>query len=446
MAKKPTSSRLGRLARLGGLTSKVGSSYMAQQVTGLFQGEEARKQSRRKLHIKNAEIVAETMGSLKGAAMKLGQTVALMTESMDLPPEVSASLRTLNDKAEPVPAILVKKCIEKELEQPVSEAFSRFEDKPLGTASLGQAHAAWLKDGTPVVVKVLHPNIERSIDSDLSALRSMFITGRVINRDKAEIEAVFEEMRERLHEEIDYYQEAANLEFFRASLSHMDGLRIPGTYPEQSTARVLTMDRLGGVPIDAFLEAAPEAAHRRAADTLADSFHEMVYELRAIHADPHAGNYLFEPDGTVGLLDFGCVRRYDEHWIANYARAGLTAVAGDRPQAMRHYIEMGCLLEEHRPEAADVLWEMIEIIVAPFQVGEYQAGSEEDRIQEKVNAIVPKILRYPEIRSPREFIYLNRALSGMYSMQRRLGARRDYGSLHHGYATRAVARAEGRET
>jgi len=445
MAKKPTSSRLGRLARLGGLTSKVGSSYMAQQVTGLFQGEEARKQSRRKLHIKNAEMVAETMGSLKGAAMKLGQTVALMTESMDLPPEVAASLRTLNDKAEPVPAILVKKCIEKELERPVSELFSRFEDRPLGTASLGQAHAAWLEDGTPVVIKVLHPNIERSIDSDLAALRSMFVTGRVINRDKGEIEAIFEEMRERLHEEIDYYQEAANLEFFRSSLAHMDGLRIPGTYPALSTGRVLTMDRLAGMPLDEFLEGSTQAAQRRAADTLADSFHEMVYELNAIHADPHAGNYLFEQDGTVGLLDFGCVRRYDEHWIANYARAGLSAVAGEREQAMRHYMTLGCLLEEHRPEAADVLWEMVEIIVAPFRVDAYHAGSEDDRLQEQVNKIVPRILRYPEIRSPRELIYLNRALNGMYSMQRRLGARRDYGTLHHGYASRAVARAEGRE-
>lgn len=442
--KKPSTSRLGRLARLGGLTSRVGGSYMAQQVSGLFQDRESREQSRRRLHIRNAERVVGTMGSLKGAAMKLGQTVALMSESMDLPPEVAASLRTLNDKAEPVPAILVKKCIERELEAPIGQLFEHFEDRPLGTASLGQAHAARLPGGTPVVIKVLHPNIEKSVDSDLAALRSMFLGARIANRDREEVEQIFEELRERLHEEIDYYQEAANLEYFRAGLAGVEGVRVPGTYPSHSTARVLTMDRLYGQPIDGFVAEASPGVRQRAAEGLCISFHEMIYVLNAIHADPHAGNYLFEPDGTVGLLDFGCVRRYSEHWIADYARAGIAAVAGRRDEALGLCVTMGALSPDHPPEAAEVLWELVTYMVEPFRVGVYAAGGDGDRVQEKVNRVLPRVLRYPQIRAARELIYMNRALNGNYSMQRRLGARIDYGAVFERYATAALDRAAGR--
>jgi predicted unusual protein kinase regulating ubiquinone biosynthesis (AarF/ABC1/UbiB family) len=294
------------------------------------------------------------------------------------------------------------------------------------------------------VIKVLHPNIDKSVDSDLAAMRSMFITGRLVNRDRAELEEAFEEIRERLHEEIDYYQEAANLEFFKAALADVPHLRIPGTYPEFSTQRVLTMDRLEGATLDEFLETSDDDARQRAGHALAVSFHEMVHSLHAIHADPHAGNYLFEPDGTVGLLDFGCVRRYSQFWAADYARLGQLAVSRDREASLALCVKLGALTEERRPEAEELLWELLNIMCDPFRIHPYHAGSPEDRVQEQINGILPRILRYPEIRAPRELIYLNRALNGMYSLQRRLGVRCDYGAMFWEYSRRSIARAEGR--
>ena len=164
MAKKTPTSRWGRVARLGGLTTRVTASYVGSRLAGAFQDEEGRKESRRKAHIQNAERIAETMGILKGAAMKVGQTIAVMADGADLPPEVARILGKLHDSGEPIDFQIIKEDVEKELEGSLDELFSEFDPTPLGSASLGQAHAAKLSDGTDVVVKVLHRGIEKSVN------------------------------------------------------------------------------------------------------------------------------------------------------------------------------------------------------------------------------------------------------------------------------------------
>ncbi|MEC7948035.1 MAG: AarF/ABC1/UbiB kinase family protein, partial [Myxococcota bacterium] len=316
---RPPKSKLSRLARLGGLSSRVSTSYLGQRIKGAFQDENTRTTALNRLHVENAERVVATMGSLKGAAMKVGQGLAQAVEGMNLPPEMAETLSQLNNRAEPIEFGLIRRSIETELDGSLESLFLDFDDEPLGTASLAQAHAARLRSGERVVVKVLHDGIEDSVDSDLGALRSMLIAGRVLRRDKEEINAVFREIRARLSEELDYYQEAANLEYFRRALAGRSGVVIPATHPSHCTSRVLTMDRLTGAPLDDFLAQATPEARQRAGDTLVETFHDMVYRLRAVHADPHAGNYLFQRDGTVGLLDFGCVKRFDVYWMGRYA-------------------------------------------------------------------------------------------------------------------------------
>ena len=242
MAKKPPRGKVGRLAKLGGLTSRVSGSYIGQRIRGAFQDEETRTQAMRRLHLDNAERVVSTMGSLKGAAMKVGQSLAQVVDGLELPEEIAGILGQLNDKAEPIPFPVIRDAVEAELEGSITSLFSAFDEEPLGTASLAQAHAARLPDGTPVVVKVLHQGIENSVDADLAALKSILITGRVLRRDRKEVDEVFSEIRARLQEELDYYQEAANLEQFHASMAHIDGITIPKTHPRYSTQRVLTMD------------------------------------------------------------------------------------------------------------------------------------------------------------------------------------------------------------
>ena len=440
MAKKP--SKAGRIARLGGLTSRVSGSYLGQRIKGAFQDEEGRSKALRRLHLENAERMVETMGALKGAAMKVGQQFALLADGMDLPPEVSRILSKLNNEAQPISMDIIREDLEEELERPIDDLFAWFDPEPLGTASLAQAHRARLPDGRAVVVKVLHRGVEDSVQTDLGALKSLLVTGRVLKRDKEEIDNIFAEIKDRLTEELDYYQEAANLEFFRRALSGMEGIAVPGSHPTRSGTRVLTMDEIPGLPLERFLETATPEARQRAGDLLATVFHEMFYKLRTLHSDPHGGNFLFQPDGSIGMVDFGCVKRFDAFWVADYSRLAKAGMAGDRETTVAQAIKLG-ILSKRNPDAEQVLWELCTVIGEAFPGVPYSCGSANDTVTEDVRKLGPRLLRQRDLRTPRDLVFLHRTLGGFYGMLRKLHHTADYRAIFERYADHAIGVVEG---
>jgi predicted unusual protein kinase regulating ubiquinone biosynthesis (AarF/ABC1/UbiB family) len=267
------------------------------------------------------------------------------------------------------------------------------------------------------------------VGADLAALRAVFLSSRVLRRDRGEVDAIFDELRERLEEELDYLKEAENLDFFRRALAEDKAIRVPATVPSHCTRRVLTMYRLEGVPIDGFLKTATPQAQQRAGLTVARTFHRMLYGIHALHADPHPGNYLFEPDGTVGLVDFGCVKRLDRDWVRRYARLAIAVIGRDKPESIRLGAELGSLAPGYRPEAGELMYEIADILCDPFRRGMYTAGASDDNVQARLKALSPRVLLYPELRSPREMVFVHRALGGMYAMVRRLKTRADWGVM-----------------
>lgn len=434
----PMASKWSRLAKLSAVTTRVGSSYLGNRVASLFQDEETRKQKLDEVHLQNAERIVASLGALKGAAMKVGQAVAQVADGLDLPGEARAVLGRLHDKAEPVPFETIKAQVERELAGDLRDLFPRFEPEPIGTASLGQAHAASLPDGTSVVVKVLHQGIEGSVDADLGALKSMLIAGKVLNRDRDEVEAIFAEIQERLHEELDYRLEARNLTEFQRAFKDWPDLQIPRVFEGWSTERVLTMERLPGRPLPVFVATAPEAAKQRAGRTLANAFMRMEYELRAVHADPHPGNYLFTPDGKVGILDFGCVRRFPTEWMAGYGTIGRATMLDDRETAMAMAFRMG-MLKERDAEAEGLLWDLCRAIGKPFRGGEFTLGGPEDDVQDVVTRLVPRLLAVGKVKSPRELVFLHRGLGGTHQILKQLKARADWRELFERWSSVAFA-------
>lgn len=426
-------SKLSRLGRLGSMSVGVSASYLGQRVAGLFQDEETRRQKLRDTHVANAERIVAQLGSLKGAAMKVGQAVAQVADGMNLPADARAVLGRLHDKVEPVPFETIRRRVEAELGGGLDTLFRSFDPEPLGTASLGQAHAATLPDGTSVVVKVLHEGVEHSVESDLGALKSMMVASKVLNRDRDEVEALFAELQERLAEELDYRQEAANLTEFRRYFQGNPDVVVPFVHEGWSTGKVLTMSRLPGRPLSVFVATASDAARARAGETLAHTFLQMEYVHRALHADPHPGNYLFTPDGRVGILDFGCVRRFDLEWMYHYGHVGYHTLHREREPAMEHAVACGAL-ERRDPAAEDALWDLCSAISIPFRGGPFTVGGPEDTVQEEVMRILPRIVAQPLIRAPREMVYLHRGLGGTHQILKQLRATLDYRELFHQYA------------
>jgi aarF domain-containing kinase len=421
-------SKLSRLGRLGALTTRVTGSYVGQAVTGLFKDEESRERALQRLHLDNAREIVGQLGALKGAAMKVGQQFAQLADGVALPEEAKAILAKLHDKAEPVPFEDVRARVEEELGAGIDTRFRRFDPTPLGTASLGQAHAAELPDGTPVVVKVLHRGVEDTVDMDLGAFKSMLLAGRFVRRPREELDAILAEVGARIQEELDYRKEADNLESFAGFFAGDPDVRVPAVHREWSTARVLTMERLGGVPLAAFQEQSDEAARQRAGALLAESFFRMLYLHRGVHADPHPGNYLFQPDGRIGILDFGCVRRFDPAWVVHYGACGMAARHDDRESCMVNGLAIGALTRRD-PEEEGLLWEVCRTIGVPFRGGPYAMGGPEDDVMEKIARITPRLVASRTVRAPHEMVFLHRGLGGVYQLTRALRARQDWGAM-----------------
>ena len=433
-------SKFGRIAKLGTLTTKVSGSYLGQQLAGIFQGEEAREESMRKTHLANAQRIVGNLGALKGAAMKVGQAVAQVADSLDLPADARAVMSKLHDKAEPVPFEAIKRRIEAELGGRTEELFSSLDPEPLGTASLGQVHAATLKGGSSVVVKVLHEGVEEAVHSDLSALKAMLVGGRFLRRPKEEIDAWFDEIDARLAEEIDYRHEAQNLIHFGRMLADEPDVRVPRVFEGWSSGRVLTMERLHGRPLTQFMATSTAETRQRAGLAVARTFFHLLYWHRACHADPHPGNYLFTPDGQLGLIDFGCVRHFELQWVADYGACAWYTRMGNKEKLAEHARAMGALTRRD-PDAEDALWALCRAIGIPFRSGEYTVGGPEDDAHEQIARTMPRIMLNSTVRAPKEVVFLHRALGGIYSINKQLKPCFDWGELLRESYSRCAADA-----
>ena len=245
--------------------------------------------------------------------IKLGQI--LSTRSDILPPDYLQELAKLQDAAPSVPGATIRELIRQELGANPEELFAEFESEPLASASIGQAHTATLQDGTPVVVKVRRPDVVAKIEEDLEILQNL-ATQASRRWDAAadyNLTGIAAEFAQTLRAELDYLQEGHNAERFAENFASDPDVHIPRVFWATTTSRVLTLERIIGMKVndlDALDRAGidRQALAKRAAGVAV----KMVFEDGFFHADPHPGNLFIEPDGRIGLIDFGMVGQVDE--------------------------------------------------------------------------------------------------------------------------------------
>jgi predicted unusual protein kinase regulating ubiquinone biosynthesis (AarF/ABC1/UbiB family) len=423
------------------MTSRAAGRYVAERVRDRLRGPEERLKARRDAQIAQARDLAEKLSRLKGAAMKVGQQAAMLAAQLDMPEEVQAALGKLHSQAEPVPFPLIRAALEAELEGPLTDHFATVDEQPLGTASLAQAHAATLPDGAQVVVKVLHEGVRESVKADLMAVRAMLLGGRALGRNAEEMNDMFEEAQVHLLAELDYYQEAVHLQLFADAFGSDPRFRIPRHHPRLCTDRVLVMDRLYGQTVAEFAKTAGPEERHRAGMNIAEAFLEMTFTHRVLHADPHPGNYLIEPDGRLGLIDFGCVKRFDPFWIGRYARLVRSALDEDEDGILQAARDLDAWRGED-PGAARVILAFCEEVLAPLRGQEHIIGGPGDQIVERVNPIIQEMWKYPEIRGPRNLLFLHRTLGGLYMLVRPLQVKARWDEVLRPYLDAAIAAAD----
>ncbi len=288
------------------------------------------------------EHLRMALDELGAAWIKLGQFLA--TRADLLPPSYQRELARLQDAATPVPRDRIQSIIENELGRPITELFAHFDPEPLAAASIGQAHAATLPDGTEVVVKVRRPGVVEQVEQDLELLLNLAHTAsrHWELAETYDIVGIVQEFALTLRAELDYLREGRNAERFAQNFANNPTVHIPRIFWDYSTSRVLTLERIRGIKIDD-LAALDAAGFNRAelAERIARILMQMVFEDGFFHADPHPGNFFVETDGTIGLIDFGMVGVVDTATRDRLAQLLLALAQQDPDWMVDAFLELG---------------------------------------------------------------------------------------------------------
>jgi len=293
-----------RALSMASMGAGIAGSYLGYAVQRAFLGETKSRAKLKSSHTRAARRMRDEMQSLRGTAMKLGQTLSLQTGV--LPDEALAELATLQMHAPGMHPSLVRVQIKRSLGREPEEIFKSFTPEPFAAASLGQVHHATTKAGERVAVKVQYPGIREAITNDVKLFRAVSKPAQASGHFP---KVAIDELEKQFLAETDYKREADNIEFFQKSLAPLSFVEVPRLLRKYSAGKVLTMSLMRGQHLDDFLANRPSQKVRNELGTrLFDLFYFQVLKIGSLHADPHWGNYLFDTDGRISLVDFGCVK------------------------------------------------------------------------------------------------------------------------------------------
>lgn len=417
----PTGS-LHRLWTLSELSTQIALAYLALWVRGWFSGAEAGKRRLMETNLRMALKTFHRLGYLRGAMTKLGQAAG--TVPGILPEQVAETLDHLHFEAPPMHYPLIREVVRNEFGKEAEEVFLSFETEAFAAASLGQVHRARLKSGEAVAVKIQYPGIARTIDADFRNLSALLLPLRVGKAWESQ-KAQFEEVRRMLNQEVDYLQEAESQRLAGELFRSDDGIVVPRVYSQYSGKRVLTTDYVEGLHLPEYLATNPTQASRNAFGTKIYGAWIRMYYAFMTYGDPHPGNYLFLPDGRLGLIDFGCVQHYgqEERELARLA----DKMAYEDPSIIREVVQRACGLSANDPEIEDyvrMMEESLAWMMEPLrEPGAFDFG-DEGHFQRGVDWFT-RVMRKRQVRAHPMYVYWNRSVFGVKAMLFRLRAQVD---------------------
>lgn len=422
------SGRGARLLRVSGLGARMWSSALGARVRRLFAGKERRRRIDEGERRKNAQRVAETMGEMKGAFMKLGQMMSFVTD--DIPEEYRTALAMLQAQAPPMDFALLRDVAERELGMPLERAFARFDEKPLASASIGQVHRAQLSSGEEVVVRIQYPGVAEAIRGDM-ANAAMLYRAMMMLYPSVEPGPIVDEMRGRICEELDYAAEAKSQRAFYDLYQGHPFIQVPKVVESRSSARVLTSEFVRGRRWNEVLSAGDDE-RQRISEILYRFIFGSITRFGVFNGDPHPGNYLFTDDGKVAFLDYGCVKYFPQQMRRDWRQLVSSHLAGERDQFVAQLKALGFL----RPEDdfdRDTLYDYFGYFYEPFHedreftyTREYNAQSF-GRVFKPTGPFAPLSRR---LNMPPDFVFVNRIQWGVVSLLAQLGARNNWHRIH----------------
>ncbi|MEC7495940.1 MAG: AarF/ABC1/UbiB kinase family protein [Pseudomonadota bacterium] len=379
---------------------------------------------------KHAADLREALGGLKGPIMKVAQILSTIPDA--LPPEYAEELASLQADAPAMGWLFTRRRMAAELGPDWQQKLQSFTREAVSAASLGQVHKAVDLDGNDLAMKLQYPDMASAIDADLRQLRLVF---QLYERYDSAISTsdIYDELSERLREELDYRREAANLQLYRHMLADEDSVRLPEYRADLSSDRLMTMSWLDGTRIMPFLESEPsQEVRNQIARNMFRVWYVPFYFYGVIHGDPHLGNYSLDRDNRINLMDFGSIRLFRPSFVGGVIDLYRALRDSDPDLAVHAYESWG--FHGLDKEAIEVLnmWAgfiyspLLEDKVRPIQ--ELRNGTAGRELAGKVHG---ELKRIGGIRPPREFVLMDRAAVGLGSVFMHLGAEVNWHNLFH---------------
>ena len=415
-----TQGRAKRALQVGSLTTSVGSSYLWHTLKRPFQSANKKEQELLDLHLQNALRIVESSRELRGAFMKLVQMLSMRSDLF--PSEVLHILSVVQSSVPPMDYDLIRAQVKKELGKYPEQLFKSFDREAFAAASLGQVHRACLKSGEEVVMKVQYPGVDETVEQDLKNIQALLHIFTLITRDvlrqKFDASEIYQEMEERLKEELDYLHEASNIALFQRLFADDADVIIPRVYPDFSSRRVLTMGCIDGYKIQDILAPGVDKALK---DWVAIKYFRITWrqivEFGVLHTDPHPGNYLVTYHPKLAMLDFGSVRVFPDEIRTGYLMLAKAILERDEKTMACCFVLLGYLGPDDDPAP---LVRVMYIIFEPVLEDRVYDPRDFDSVG-KTMEITAIGLENRIFRAPGHRLFLVRALLGLDSYVHQFG-------------------------
>jgi predicted unusual protein kinase regulating ubiquinone biosynthesis (AarF/ABC1/UbiB family) len=348
-SEKIPSSRVRRTATVATLAASEAVKQFGTRAANVSRGEAAAEQAMARRQLETAKQIVAVLGTMKGAAMKLGQVMSFLDVGLvpeEHREEFQHELAKLRDAAPTVSFKQMRRVIEEDLEEPVDDVFASFGEEPIAAASIGQVYRAQLHDGREVAVKVQYPGVAGAVRADLQNLELIM---RVLKRmtPGLDVKAIAEEIRERIAEELDYELEAQNQRSLARIFAGHPFIVVPDVISELSRERVLVSEFVQGVGFEE-LKQRSQAVRDRVGEIVFRFFAGCLYRHHQFSGDPHPGNFLLLADGRMAFLDFGLFKRMAPDAVELELACQRAVVEGDAQTLHRLLAASGFLPEPER--------------------------------------------------------------------------------------------------
>ena len=398
-----------RFMKLASMTASIATKTVSNSIRNITADEEQKNASRSKLFQDIGLQIADTLGEMKGAVMKVGQIASQYKDIF--PPEVAKAISKLQRQAPAMPFAEIKAQVEKELGKPLAQIFKSFDEQPFAAASIGQVHKAVLPNGQQVVVKVQYPGVEEACESDLKQVRLALRLMGVLKIDRKLQEKLFQEIQDSLDNELNYEIEAQNLDVARAFHSALDSkIIIPQVYSDYSSRHILTLSLEMGESIETASTWSQETRNELGR-RLFRAIGQEIFFLKRFHCDPHPGNFAFREDGSVIVYDYGGVKTLSPDVVSHFKQL-INAARQHDIALMEQHLDALQSLNELGKFPVELYEQWLEVLMRPLTT-QYDFA-ENSAHHDGVELIKPSLKYWDVFKPSPDTLMVNRTVSGHY--------------------------------